>query len=53
MPRAVVITVSDGVAAGTRQDDSGTALERWLGAHGFGVDRALVVNVPGSPRAAL
>ncbi|HJP90292.1 MAG TPA: MogA/MoaB family molybdenum cofactor biosynthesis protein [Candidatus Limnocylindrales bacterium] len=42
MPRAAVITISDGVAAGTRQDDSGVALADWLGAHGFGVDRASV-----------
>jgi molybdenum cofactor synthesis domain-containing protein len=44
MPRAVVITVSDGVAAGTREDDSGAALEGWLSAHGFGVDRAVVAD---------
>ena len=42
MPRAVVITISDGVAAGTRNDDSGLALAGWLGAHGFAVDRASV-----------
>lgn len=42
MPRATVITISDGVAAGTREDESGLALEGWLGAHGFGVDRAAV-----------
>lgn len=39
---AQVITVSDGVAAGTRQDDSGLALADWLRAHGFEVDRAAV-----------
>ena len=39
---AQVITISDGVAAGTRQDDSGVALAGWLDAHGFGVDRAAV-----------
>jgi molybdopterin adenylyltransferase len=42
VPRATVITISDGVAAGTRQDDSGAALTDWLGAHGFGVDRTTV-----------
>ncbi|MES1239506.1 MAG: molybdopterin-binding protein, partial [Chloroflexota bacterium] len=42
MPRASVITISDGVAAGTRGDDSGQALADWLGAHGFGVDRTAV-----------
>jgi molybdenum cofactor biosynthesis protein B len=41
---AQVITISDGVAAGTRQDDSGLALADWLGAHGFGVDRAAVAD---------
>ena len=42
MPHALVITISDGVAAGTRQDDSGVALADWLGAHGFAVDRGSV-----------
>ena len=42
MRRATVITISDGVAAGTRDDDSGVALADWLGAHGFAVDRASV-----------
>jgi molybdenum cofactor synthesis domain-containing protein len=39
---ALVMTVSDGVAAGTRQDDSGTALAEWLTDRGFAVDRAAV-----------
>ena len=34
---AKVITVSDGVADGTREDRSGTALVAHLGAHGFDV----------------
>jgi molybdenum cofactor synthesis domain-containing protein len=42
VPRAVVITISDGVAAGTRNDESGQALTGWLEAQGFGVDRAAV-----------
>ena len=37
---ALVITVSDGVASGARQDEAGPALERWLGARGFAVDNA-------------
>ena len=41
--RAAVLTVSDGVAAGTRQDDSGAALAEGLAAAGFEVvDRRVV-----------
>jgi molybdopterin adenylyltransferase len=40
--RAVVITVSDGVSAGTRQDASGDALEAMLREAGYEVTRALV-----------
>lgn len=50
---AQVITISDGVAAGTRQDDSGTALADWLGAHGFAVDRATVADELPSIAAAI
>lgn len=39
---AVVITVSDGVSAGVREDGSGDALERALANHGFDVSRRLV-----------
>jgi molybdenum cofactor synthesis domain-containing protein len=39
---ALVITVSDGVAAGTRQDRSGDELANRLGELGFAVDRATV-----------
>lgn len=42
MRRAVVITVSDGVSAGVREDRSGTVLEERLVGLGFAVDRALV-----------
>lgn len=42
MRRAVVVTVSDGVAAGVREDASGAALEARLTALGLAVDRALV-----------
>jgi molybdopterin adenylyltransferase len=39
---ALVVTVSDGVAAGVRQDVSGADLARRLDELGFGVDRAVV-----------
>jgi molybdenum cofactor biosynthesis protein B len=39
---ALVITVSDGVASGARQDEAGPALEMWLVARGFTVDHAEV-----------
>ena len=41
-PAAVVITVSDGVSSGTREDGSGEALERVLTEHGYQVTRDLV-----------
>ena len=40
--RAAVLTVSDGVSAGTREDASGDLLEERLRAEGFEVDRSLV-----------
>jgi molybdopterin adenylyltransferase len=40
--RALVMTVSDGVAAGTREDASGEALASRLTALGFDVDRETV-----------
>ena len=39
---AVVITVSDGVSAGVREDSSGDALEAILQENGFSVERRLV-----------
>jgi molybdenum cofactor synthesis domain-containing protein len=39
---ALVVTISDGVAAGTRQDDAGLTLSERLAGHGFAVDRAAV-----------
>ena len=39
---AAVITVSDGVSAGEREDGSGEALEQLLASHGFEVIRDLV-----------
>jgi len=40
--RAAVLTVSDGVAAGSREDASGDELERLLGDEGFDVVRRVV-----------
>ncbi|MCZ6737615.1 MAG: MogA/MoaB family molybdenum cofactor biosynthesis protein [Actinobacteria bacterium] len=42
--RAVVITVSDGVSAGLREDLSGSALEGLLVDKGFTVDRMVVAD---------
>lgn len=42
--QAVVITVSDGVSAGVREDLSGAALADLLNDHGFAVGRALVAD---------
>jgi molybdopterin adenylyltransferase len=42
--RALVLTVSDGVVAGTRQDDSGEALAVRLERLGFMVERALAAD---------
>lgn len=42
MRRVMVITTSDGAAAGVREDTSGAALEARLRDLGFGVDRVLV-----------
>jgi len=42
--RAVVVTVSDGVSAGAREDLSGAALERMLERRGASVIRVLVTD---------
>jgi molybdopterin adenylyltransferase len=42
--RALVLTISDGVSAGTREDESGTALAGRLQALGFDVERATVAD---------
>jgi molybdopterin adenylyltransferase len=55
MPRAInvdglpalVLTVSDGVSAGTREDRSGDAAEARLTALGFEVRRVIVADEPG------
>ena len=41
---ALVLTISDGVAAGTRHDDAGLALAGALEDKGFAVDRAAVAD---------
>lgn len=42
MRRALVLTASDGVAAGVREDDSGARVEARLAEQGFAVDRVQV-----------
>ena len=51
--RALVLTVSDGVAAGTRQDESGIALGDRLAMLGFRVDRQSVPDDRPKIEAAL
>jgi len=51
--RALVLTVSDGVAAGTRQDESGVALADRLALAGFRVDRTAVADERPAIEAAL
>jgi molybdopterin adenylyltransferase len=50
---AIVITISDGVAAGVRQDDAGAALASRLEALGFAVERAAVPDERPSIERAL
>lgn len=53
-PAAKVLTVSDGVVAGTRVDASGAALADFLGSNGFDVvDRQVVADGADSVTAAL
>jgi len=49
----MVITISDGVAAGVRQDDSGEALAKALQPLGFAVDRGAVPDERAAIEAAL
>jgi len=51
--RALVLTISDGVAAGTRQDESGIALGDRLAEAGFRVDRCAVSDDRANIEAAL
>jgi molybdopterin adenylyltransferase len=51
--RAAVLTVSDGVSEGTREDRSGDLLEELLGADGYGVERRVVPDERGAIGEAL
>ncbi|HXH98487.1 MAG TPA: MogA/MoaB family molybdenum cofactor biosynthesis protein [Gaiellaceae bacterium] len=51
--RAAVLTISDGVAGGTREDLSGDALEELLRAEGFEVARQVVPDERQSIAAAI
>jgi molybdopterin adenylyltransferase len=51
--RAAVVTVSDGVAAGTREDRSGDLLAELLEADGFDVERRIVPDDRGSIEVVL
>jgi molybdopterin adenylyltransferase len=53
MRRAVVLTASDGVAAGVRDDESGAAIEARLTELGYVVDRVLVADDTGEIGGAL
>lgn len=50
---ALVITISDGVAAGKREDDAGRVLAERLEARGFAIDRAAVPDERPAIEAAL
>ena len=50
---ALVLTISDGVASGTRQDDAGLALAEALEGRGFAVDRDAVSDERAEIEAAL
>jgi molybdenum cofactor synthesis domain-containing protein len=51
--RAAVLTVSDGVAAGTREDKSGDLLAELLSGEGYEVERRVVADEPGEIAAAI
>jgi molybdenum cofactor synthesis domain-containing protein len=51
--RAAVVTVSDGVVAGKREDRSGDALEELLAAEGYEVDRRVVPDERDTIAAAI
>jgi molybdopterin adenylyltransferase len=51
--KAAVLTVSDGVAAGTREDRSGDVLEELLGGEGFEVERRVVADERDAIAAAI
>lgn len=51
--RAAVLTVSDGVVAGTREDASGALLEELLVVEGYEVERRVVPDEAGEIAAAI
>ena len=51
--KAAVLTVSDGVVAGIREDKSGDLLEELLAAEGYEVDRKVVPDEAGMIAAAI
>lgn len=51
--RAAVLTVSDGVVAGTREDKSGDLLAELLGADGYEVERRVVPDEAGEISTAI
>ena len=51
--RAAVLTVSDGVSAGVREDKSGDVLEELLAADGYAVERRLVPDEREAIRGAI
>jgi molybdopterin adenylyltransferase len=51
--RAAVLTVSDGVVAGTREDASGDLLSTLLAADGYEVERRVVADEAGEIAAAI
>ena len=51
--RAAVLTVSDGVVAGTREDKSGDVLAELLAAEGYEVERRVVPDEAGEIAAAI
>lgn len=51
--KAAVLTVSDGVVAGTREDKSGDLLAELLAAEGYEVERRVVADEAGEIAAAI
>jgi len=51
--KAAVLTVSDGVVAGTRQDASGDLLEELLAGEGYQVERRVVADEAGEIATAI
>ncbi|HEY8104167.1 MAG TPA: MogA/MoaB family molybdenum cofactor biosynthesis protein [Gaiellaceae bacterium] len=51
--RAAVLTVSDGVVAGTREDKSGDLLAELLGSDGYEIERRVVADEAGEIATAI